>query len=139
MNAPNYIWVCHKCGKSNQPLSETCASCGFQAIASEAEIHPETDEERKQRYERNANIATNIWLFFPEGLIAGFLALISPFWAIKLIFDGHLLAALCLTALVSACGYGFALAIRSKMKYMAHLAIACFLLGAWGIDASLTS
>ena len=139
MNAPTYIWVCHKCGKSNQPHADACTSCGFSAIASEAEINPETIEEKKQKYERNVNISSNIWLFFPEGLIAGFLALLSPFWATKLISNGHFLAALCLFGVISASGYGFVWAIRHKLKYMAYLAIVCFLLGAWGIDASLTS
>ena len=139
MNAPTYIWVCHKCGKSNKPHTDICASCGFQAIASEAEINPETEEEKRQKLERSANISTNIWLFFPEGLIAGFLALYSPFWAVKLILNGHFVAALCLTAIVSACGYGVVLAVHNKLRYMAYLAIVCFLLGAWGIDTSLTS
>ncbi|HMA87493.1 MAG TPA: hypothetical protein VKP89_01985 [Burkholderiales bacterium] len=138
MRAPTYTWVCHKCGASNQAHTETCTSCGFQAIASEIEINPENEEERRQRQEKNANISSNILLFFPEGLIAGVLALFSPIWAVKLISNGHYLGATSLAAIVAACGYGFVWSIRNNLKYLAYAAIVCFLFGAWIIDTSLT-
>ena len=138
MRAPTYTWVCHKCGASNQAHTETCASCGFQAVASEIEINPESEEERRQRRERNAAISSSVWLFFPEGLIAGVLALISPFWAIKLVLDGDYLAATGLAAIIAVCSYGFIWAVRRHQKYLAYVAILCFLLGAWFVDSSLT-
>lgn len=138
MNIP-YIWACHKCGKSNKPNTFACASCGFPAIASEADINPETESEKNQRRERESNISSNIVLFFPEGLVAAFLALISPFWAINLFYKGHTLAAFCLVSSVGACGYSFVWAARKQRKYVAYCVIVCFLLAAWGIDALLTS
>lgn len=137
MKVPTYIWVCHKCGKSNPPHTDKCASCDFSAISSEAEIHPETEEERKQKSERNANITSNIWFFFPEGFIAGLLALYSPYWAIDLIIKGHYLAAIALAAVVLICGYGFIWSMRHNFKFVAYLVIICFCLGAWGINGSL--
>lgn len=41
MNAPTYIWICHKCGKSNQPHIDTCAFCDFPSIASAVDITPD--------------------------------------------------------------------------------------------------
>jgi len=128
--------MCHKCGKSNQPHTDTCKSCGFPAVASAFDIDPDAKEEMLKN---QSIISSNIWLFFPEGLIAGFLALATPFWAIKLLINGHFLAACALAASIAACGYGFVWAIVNKQKYLAYLSMACFLFLAWGIDASLAS
>lgn len=137
MNSPSYIWICHKCGQSNAPHTDGCASCGFAAISSGAEIHLENEEQTKLKQERNANISSNLLLFYPEGFIAGFLALFSPLWAIKLIMDGHLFGAFCLSVVVFVCGYGFFWGMRNNLKFIAYLAMVLFLLAAWVIGSVL--
>ena len=136
MNTPTYIWVCHKCGQSNQPDTDKCAACGFPAVASADDITPAAKNKMPQS---QSGISSNIWLFFPEGLIAGLLALATPFWAIKLLANGHFLAAFTLLAGIAACGYSFIWSIRHQRKYLAYLVIICFLVLALGLDSSLSS
>lgn len=132
MKTPTYIWVCHKCGKPNQPHTGICASCGFPATASAMEIDP---DEKKDLSKNESSISSNVWLFFPEAAIAGLFALATPLWAIKLFVNGHVLAGLGLVANISACGYCFVWAIGHQQKFLAYLAMVCFLLFAWGIHA----
>jgi len=35
---PDYAWTCHSCKASNRPGLENCYACGFQAVATGAEI-----------------------------------------------------------------------------------------------------
>jgi hypothetical protein len=102
-------------------------------------LQPPCTQNSGHSLKKQSIISSNLWLFFPEGLIAGFLALATPFWAIKLLINGHFLAACALVASIAACGYGFGWAIVNKQKYLVYLSMACFLFLAWGIDASLTS
>lgn len=38
MKAPNYRWVCFKCGSANEPHTDRCAACQFSANASASQI-----------------------------------------------------------------------------------------------------
>lgn len=60
MKIPTYIWVCHKCGKSNNPQTDACSSCGFPANASSYEIEAAINQSELTNFvrypERNRNI-----------------------------------------------------------------------------------
>lgn len=38
MKPPAYSWICHACGIANKANTDTCAQCGFGAVATAKEI-----------------------------------------------------------------------------------------------------
>jgi len=137
MNAPAYRWVCHKCGSSNEPHTETCASCGFAAVASAEQVdHSQPDYKPRQYDAIRAERANRIWLFFPEGIFAAGLVVIAPFWAIRLILAGHVGAAGALSVGVALTVYAFVWFMRRGHKYPAYFAMIAALALAFVIYSS---
>lgn len=131
MKPPNYHWICHRCESCNSPHTETCAHCGFQAIASTKEINP-LFEEDKNKHLKPANF--DFFLFMPEALAAIAIAIYSPIWSLKLIFSGHYSAACSLITVTIASGAGFIWAIKHKAKIIAYFAMMGFVAAAIGLD-----
>lgn len=47
MKAPNYRWVCFKCGSANEPNTDRCATCQFSANASASQIKNDASDTGK--------------------------------------------------------------------------------------------
>lgn len=45
---PDYAWICHSCGHANERRTESCAACGFPAVASAAEIDGTANTSRRR-------------------------------------------------------------------------------------------
>ncbi|MHB8743850.1 MAG: zinc finger Ran-binding domain-containing protein [Sulfuricaulis sp.] len=88
MKTPTYIWVCHKCGKSNPPHTETCASCGFPAIASTFDIERGSKGKKaiiKRLWRGEVSLIHAFWLYGVIGILL--LAAVSGFlWKRVLLF-----------------------------------------------------
>lgn len=86
MKAPNYRWVCFKCGSANEPNTDRCAACQFSANASASQIKtdPRNTEtppmwQRLLAHTKNGTSLHSFALTFAGiGSIPGFLALM---WA----------------------------------------------------------
>jgi hypothetical protein len=74
-------------------------------------------------------------VFFPEGLIAAFLVLAAPFWALRLLFTSQYLQALVLLVGVAAFGYGAYIGFRKNEKWLAYAATV----GLLGVGAIVVS
>ena len=123
MRAPAYRWVCHKCGSSNEPHTETCAACGFAAVASAEQIDKSRPGYQPKKHDTaRSELAEKIWLFFPEGILGTILVLAAPFWGISLALSGHVAAAFVLVAGVGLAAYAFVQFMRRGNKYLAYFA-----------------
>lgn len=124
----DYNWLCHKCKTENAPQRDTCNACGCPAIASAAQIglSPET-----QIFSTRPMILQHAWTFFPEIIVAGFVALASPAWAISLLLNAHFLAALALMSLVGVGVWIFWMASRDKSVFRSWLGMVLVLVGAY--------
>ena len=58
MNGPIYIWVCHKCGKSNQANADKCTFCGFQSNASAYEIEAALNQSQTSKVEQTIKLSS---------------------------------------------------------------------------------
>ena len=64
-----------------------------------------------------------MWLFFPEGIFAALLVLVAPFWSIKLVFYGHIIAGVVLIVGIGLSAYAFVQLMRRDHKYLAYFAM----------------
>lgn len=126
MTVPTYNWTCFRCKVSNPSGTEKCQACGFAASPTRAEfksLRPPQPED--QTVGSGLKITgSDVWLFFPEALIAVFMLLISPFWAISLVGEGRYLAAAVDIIGLSVSCYGFYQGLLLKSKSIAYSAIA---------------
>ena len=128
MKAPTYRWICHKCSSSNEPHTTNCASCGFAAVASPQDIERSFSGYKPPHYDaESAEHAKSIWLFFPEGLFAALLVLVTPFWSIKLAISGHITAAAVLIAGIGLAVYAFVWLVHREQKYLAYFTMVAAL------------
>jgi len=58
MNGPTYIWLCHKCGKSNQAHTDNCSFCGFQSNASAYEIEAALNQSQTSKVEQTIKLSS---------------------------------------------------------------------------------
>lgn len=136
MKSPNYRWICHKCGSSNEANTQVCTSCGFSAITSGEAIdksNPNYDPEKVEKARTEA--AQRFVLFFPEGILGAILILITPFWAISLTSAGHIGAALLLLVGVGFSAYVFILSMKQGQPYIAYFVTIGALILAYAINA----
>lgn len=123
MSAPAYRWLCHRCGSPNEPQTQTCAACGFAAVASAEQIdRSRPDYQPPKHGAARSELAERIWFFFPEGVLGAILVLVAPFWSIRLAFTDHVGAAFVLVAGVSLAAYAFFQFMRRGHKYLAYFA-----------------
>lgn len=137
MSAPAYRWLCHKCGSPNVPHTETCAACGFAAVASAEQIDRSRPDYHSQKHDAaRSEFAERIWLFFPEGILGAILVLVAPFWAINLALSGHVAAAFVLVAGVGLAAYTFVQFMQRGHKYLAYIATVGALVLAFVVHSS---
>ena len=131
MAGPTYRWTCHKCGHVNEPGIETCVTCEFPAIASAIEIAAARGEPHP-----NATFddTSNVWLFFPEALIAGLVVLAAPIWAIALVSKGHYLPGVALLVGAGAGAFGVYRCLRTGHKWAAYLIMVAIIGLAIGVN-----
>lgn len=126
--APNYDWTCYKCKKDNCAGVNRCAHCDFPANFRMSEIPyvpaPVTDKHLSQA----DNVAHNIWMFMPEGIIATALAMYTPFWAVQQFAQGYVAAPLVLLVGEAMCVWLFVQACITANKWLACGAMAIFML-----------
>ena len=130
MGAPDYTWVCHKCGVSNEPGTDSCGSCGFASNASLLEI----DSNEMEAFN---NASTGRWILFPDGYVGILIAIFTPLWVIKLVIDQNYLAAFTLSFVLGVCSYMFIVAMTKKHTFVAYIAIVVFVAIAWAVNSSL--
>ena len=145
MNAPTYRWSCHACAASNPAGASRCVACGFPASASGIDIELER-KSRQPSLESTAAtpptppgtssfVASDLALFFPEGLLAAIALVASPFWAASLVYKGAHLAA---GVLMLCVGLGAATGLfawRSGNKALLYGATLLVLLGGWAASS----
>ena len=136
MTAATYSWVCHSCGAKNEPGLCSCTSCGCRAVASAEEINefrttgvfPPPKRPPKERGISDSQ-------FFPEIIIAGLAAIIAPFWAMSLAFQGRELPALLLSLGTGVSVYGFFFFLRRRRKTLAYFSMFAVIAVAFVVHA----
>jgi hypothetical protein len=136
MRAPSYRWICHKCGSSNEPHTDICASCGFPAVASAEQVERARPDFQPPHYDAAAaERANRIWLFFPEAILGVLLVVVAPFWAIRLVVAGNFADASALVAGVGLAAYAFVQLLRRGHTYLGYFV----LVGALGLAVAIHS
>jgi hypothetical protein len=120
MSKSAYRWVCKKCAGENDAHLGRCVSCGCPAVVAPNDIDPEPPSREPEHFIKKRSTGLQ---FFPEALIAGFLILVSPVWAAKLIWQGHALAGIFLLGGVGGAGYVAFRSFRDNEKWMAYASI----------------
>jgi hypothetical protein len=84
MEAPSYVWACHRCKASNQANSDKCTSCGFPAIATAKDIEDATGKP-SFRFTKVGVAALALLIFAPITFVLKASATKIPWWATVLI------------------------------------------------------
>lgn len=88
-------------------------------------------------YEAKIERNETFLLFFPEALFAGIVALGAPVWAVRLMFDGHVLAGVLLLASVAFGSFGFFWFMRRREKWLAYFSVVGVLFVAYLVNSAV--
>ena len=129
--APDYRWVCHKCQAANEAGTDQCAGCSMTARVYASQIPVAEAPAVPADQPRTSIVLENIWLFFPEAILAALVILFSPVWCVGLLLRGQFGAALLLITAVGAFTGGFVLCVRERQKALAYVCMLGVLFGAY--------
>jgi len=138
MQAPNYRWVCYRCQAVNEPGTTECASCKFTASPTGAQLDSvrEPNQSPPKQKEEHDDLASTVFLLFPEGLLAAFVLLASPVLLLQLITSGKLVDALFFFLAVAAGGAMLYFASRERSKWLAYAASLVLVIAGYGFVVS---
>jgi hypothetical protein len=132
MKPPAYRWLCHSCKTANDPGTEKCWSCGFEAYARGRDIPSPQQSTARTSPERA--LPLSVWdnpaMYFPEVIPAVIVVIASPVWFFRLLAAQQWLAAGTLATGLVLGGFLVTHALRINATYLVYAAILLVLVAA---------
>ncbi len=125
--APKYEWTCHKCEETNSAGVSRCTHCDFPANFRTSDLPTVPVLVTDKQASETDSVASKLWMFLPEGILAAALAVYAPFWAVQRFAEGYAVAPLIVLAAEAVCIWLFVQACHAANKWLAYAAMAIFM------------